>query len=304
MRGRLKGSIAVLVAALVCAAMAPVVSAARQPEEPEGVYLYFAPRKGFSAAVEVHPQLGFAAVSTEMGLSDSGHLRPRHGSVTYAVRIPKRPLRGRIDLQVPGVASIVGEISEAQEHLEFDGSFHFHGNGGYLNFDASHATAVRLKKALLCPGGCRSSDPSLFEYISFLPGTTGQSSQVLYSEGIFGDRVNRFMATHTIPGRQATWEGQTLEWLPGRVAVFRSIALEESPAAGFKVSSNAEHPKRATVRPPGPFSGSAVYRSSGSIRSPRSGELIGLLSVNLFGIKVPLAGPSAKASLINFLPGL
>jgi hypothetical protein len=303
-RGWLKGSIAGLMAALACAAMAPGAGAARQPHESEGIYLYFAPRKEVSVTVEVHPQLGFAAVWTEMGMSKSGHLRSRHGSVAYAVRIPKQPLRGRIDLQVPGVASIVGELSEVRERLEFDGSFHFHGNGGYLNFDASHAIAVRLKGARLCPEGCRRSDPDLFEYISFLPETTGQTSQVLYSEGRFGRRVNRFMATHTIPGRQATWEGQTLEWLPGRVAVIRSIELEKSAAAGFKVSSNVEHPKRATVRPPGPFSGSAVYRRSGGIRSPRSGELVGSLSVDLFGIKVPLAGPRAKASLINFLPGL
>jgi hypothetical protein len=284
--------------------MVPGASAARQPHESEGIYLYLAPRKEVAVTVEVHPRLGFAAIFTEMGMSRSGHLRPRHGSVAYAVRIPKQPLRGRIDVQVPGVASIVGELSEVGERLEFDGSFHFHGNGGYLNFDASHAIAVRLKGAPLCPEGCRSSDPDLFEYISFLPGITGQTSQVLYSEGIFGDRVNRFMATHTVPGRQSTWEGQTLEWLPGRVAVIRSIDLEESAAGAFKVSSNSEHPKRATVRPPGPFSGSAVYRRSGGISSPGSGELIGSLSVDLFGIKVPLAGPGAKASLINFLPGL
>jgi hypothetical protein len=303
-RGGLKGSIVVLMAALVCAAAAPVTSAARQPHESEGIYLYLAPRKDVAVTVAFHPQLGFAVVWTEMGMSKSGHLSPRHGTVAYAVRIPKQPLRGRVDLQVPGIASIAGELSEAQERLEFDGSFHFHGNGGYLNFDASHATAVRLKGGRLCPEGCQSSDPDLFEYISFLPETTSQTSQVLYSEGMFGDRVSRFMATHTIPGRQATWEGQTLEWLPGRVAVIRSIELEESAAAGFKVSSNAEHPKGATVRPPGPFSGSAVYRRSGDIRSPWSGELIGSLSVDLFGVKVPLAGHSAKASLINFLPGL
>lgn len=70
------------------------------------------------------------------------------------------------------------------------------------------------------------------------------------------------------------------------------------------MSSTAEHPKSATVKPPAPFSGSATYRSTGSIRSATIGKLTGPLSVDIFGVRVRLAGPSAKASLINFSPGL
>jgi hypothetical protein len=219
------------------------------------------------------------------------------------VRIPKQPLEGRLDLRVPGVASIVGEISAVQKGLEFNGSFHFSGNGGYLSFDAEHATGGNLEDVVLCPEECERSDPDLFEYISFLPGFWGQNTQVLYAEGEFGKRVSRFQAVHWLDGPQAAFEAQTLEWLPGHVAVIRTIELEKAPGAAFKVSSKAEHPKSARVRPPAPFSGSAVYRSMGSIRSAPGGKLTGSLSVDIYGVKVRLAGPRATASLINLNPG-
>jgi hypothetical protein len=77
----------------------------------------------------------------------------------------------------------------------------------------------------------------------------------------------------------------------------------EKMGVGFKVASKAEHPEWATVRPPAPFHGSVVYRNAGDIRSPVSGTLTGSLSVDLFGVKVPLAGPRAKAALANVNPG-
>jgi hypothetical protein len=93
-RGRLKGSIVVLVAALVCAAMAPSAMAVQPPEESEGVFLEVTPRKDVQVWVEVHPRLGVAVLRTSIGMSKKGVPRPRHGSVQYAVRIPKGPLEG------------------------------------------------------------------------------------------------------------------------------------------------------------------------------------------------------------------
>ena len=93
-----------------------------------------------------------------------------------------------------------------------------------------------------------------------------------------------------------------LEWLPGDVAVLRTLEVVGAPGSDFDVSSNAEHPKSATVKPPAPFSGSATYRSTGSIRSATIGKLTGPLSVDIFGVKVRLAGARAKASLINLRP--
>ncbi len=82
----------------------------------------------------------------------------------------------------------------------------------------------------------------------------------------------------------------------------RELEVAPAPRGSFEVSSKAEHPKSARVRPPAPFSGSAVYRRSGSIRSPR-GKLTGSLAADLWGVKVRLAGARAKAFLMNLHPG-
>jgi hypothetical protein len=86
--------------------------------------------------------------------------------------------------------------------------------------------------------------------------------------------------------------------------VLRTIEVVGAADSDFKVSSTAEHPKSATVSPPAPFSGSAAYRSTGSIRSATIGKLTGPLSVDIFGVKVRLAAAHSKASLINLSPGL
>src|ERR1700760_3233448 len=109
-------------AALVCAAIAPGAMAVEAPEESEGVFFELTPRKDVQVWVEVHPQLGVAVIKTLMGRSKDDVPRPRNGSVDYAVHIPKAPLEGRLDLEIPGVASIDGEITEGDEGPEFNGS--------------------------------------------------------------------------------------------------------------------------------------------------------------------------------------
>jgi hypothetical protein len=81
-RGLLKGSIALLMVALVCAAMAPGAGAVQvPPEESEGIYLEVTPRKDARVTVQVHPQLGFAIVWAEMGISWRGKFQQPHGAV-------------------------------------------------------------------------------------------------------------------------------------------------------------------------------------------------------------------------------
>jgi hypothetical protein len=300
-RGWVKGSIAVLGLALVCAAMAPGASAA---EEPEVVFLEVTPRKEVRVWLEVRPLVGVAVVKALMGVSKKGVEQPRHGIVGYAARIPTGPLEGKLNVDIPGVASIVGDLTPAGEGLEFDGSFQFTGNGGYLSFEADHAFGeARNGRAAGCLG-CRGAHPGLFQYIADPLEFSNFNSQILFSEVRSEERVSGFQAANYRLDPGAGFKAQTIEWLPGHVAVSRTIEIEKSAEAGFKVSSNAEHPKSATVRPPAPFSGSAVYRRSGSIRSPGSGKLTGSLSADIFGVDVPLTGPKAKASLINFSPGL
>ena len=303
MRGWLKGSIAVLCLALACAVMAPGGAEARVPEESEGIYLEISPRKHVRVDVEIHPRLGVAVVFTEMGPRGLARAHRPWGAVDYAVRIPKGPIDGRLDLKVPGLLAIDGEVTEGHKGLRFLGSLRFRGKGGYLSFDAHHATAGRLNGALICPE-CRGPNPSLFEFISVPLEFSNQNTQVLSASMRPGDRVTHFEAKHFLHGSATNFEAQALEWLPGNVAAVRTIEVAGASGADFKVSSDAEHPKSATLRPPAPFSGSATYRSVASIRSPASGRLTGRLSVHIFGVKVRLAGPSAKASLFNYYPGI
>jgi hypothetical protein len=305
-RGWLKGSIAVVVAVLVCAAMAPGASAAEAPEETGGVFLELTPTKDARVAVEVHPELGVVVVRTEIGPRRGALSHRQWGLVDYAARIPKTPIEGSIDLSVPGVLSIDGELTPAAGGgLTFDGSFHFTGKGGYLSFDRRHAIGGSTSGATAgCPEGCRASHPSLFDYINFPITFLGSDTQVLYSEGSLDSRLTRFQATHVEGAQVSNFDAHVLEWLPGGVAVLRVIEIAGAPSSDYKVSSTAEHPKSATLRPPAPFSGSAIYRSSGSIRSPMSGTLTGSLAVRILGVKVRLTGARSKASLINLEPGL
>jgi hypothetical protein len=303
-RGWLKGSIAVVVAALVCAAIAPVASAAETPEETGGAFFVLTPRKNTVVVVEIDPRLGVAFVQTVMGEHGPRPHRPS-GTVDYAARIPKRPIGGRIDVEIPGVLSVDGEVARRGEgELEFNGSFHFSGNGHYLSFNLKHATgSSNSGRKATCLGPCQTPNPTLFEYITFPLTYSNHNTDVLSSEGRMDDRVTYFQASHRTYSRASTFKVQALEWLPRHVAVVRTLEAVEKTGVGFKVASKVEHPEWATVRPSAPFHGSAVYRNAGDIRSPVSGTLVGSLSVDLFGVKVRLAGPHAKAALANINPG-
>jgi hypothetical protein len=291
-RGGLKGSIAVLVAAVVCAAMAPVAAAAAEaPQEEEGVFLELRPRKQTRVIVSVNVTLGVAVVDTEMGSLDWARPHRPRGEVEYAVRIPEAPLAGHLDLKVPGVLSIDGELapSGSEEGVEFNGSTHATGGNG----------------SLACEAGCLGSHPSLFAYIEndvpFV--VSNHNTQVLHSELKSHGRVGIFQAAHRKEDPRSNFTARGLEWLPGNVAAVRTIEVVGAAGAEFKFSSKAEHPGWATVRPPGPFSGRATYRKVATIRSPASGKLTGSLAVDIFGVKVRLAGARAKALLGNFNPG-
>lgn len=294
-----------LLAALVCAAMGPGASVAEAAEETGGVVFELTPRKQMRVTVEVHPQLGVAAVYTEMGPQEVASPHRPWGAVDYAARIPKTPIEGRIDLTIPGVLSIDGELSPAEgKGLDFDGSFRFTGKGGYLSFERRRVPARSASEASArCPEGCPGPNSNLFDYINYPIGFFGSDTQILYSEQSVAGRETRFQATHAEGVRASAFEAHVLEWLPGGVAVLRMLEVV-APGSDFAVSSTAEHPKSAMVKPPAPFSGSATYRSTGSIRSATTGKLIGPLSVDILGVKVRLAGTRSKASLINLTPGL
>jgi hypothetical protein len=306
-RGWVKGSIAVLVAALVCAAIAPGAIAAEAPERGEDLYLEVAPSPNVRAWLEVRPSAGVAVIKTLVGVTSENSLRRRYGMVDYAARIPKGPIEASLDVTIPAIASIVGKLSPVgRRRIEFQGELKFKGNGGYLSFKADRSFGEVLKGEGEQCIECQSGHPGLFQYITEPLEPSFLNSQVLLSTTRTGSRMTSFLAAHYRRGYGSgtEFEAETFERLPTRVAVTRTIAISEAAAAGLKVASTSEHPESATVKPPAPFSGSAVYRSAGSIRSPASGELAGSLSVDLFGVKVTVAGARSRASLINLTPGL
>ncbi len=262
------------------------------------VLLELTPRRDVQVYVEIHPLLGVAVLKTELGLTKEVIPLRRSGAVDYAARIPKAPFEGKLEVEIPGIALIDGELVPAEGGgLEFQGNFEFHGNGGYLEFDV-HRTEAAISTESPYPY------KSLFAYIPDGDlNISYENTQILTSELSSSGRASVFEARLELQSPKSSYAAETLEWLPGHVAARRELqALRVSPGSAFKVSSTAEHAKAARVRPPAPFFGNAVYRRLGSLRSPR-GKLSGSLSVDLYGVKVRLAGAKAKASLFNFHPG-
>jgi hypothetical protein len=168
-------AIVVLVVALIGVIVATGAAAAtdaegRQPTEAtEAVILEPMPRKEVHIFVEVHPLLGIAVVKTYMGPLGGARPHGRWGTVNYAARIPAGPAEGRLDVEIPGIATIDGELvstghdpglgdckgeERGSEDVDFQGSVEFHGNGGYLDFDAQKSpleTSI-IRSAATWPG--------------------------------------------------------------------------------------------------------------------------------------------------------
>jgi hypothetical protein len=326
-RGWLKGSIAVLGLALACACAAPTSFAAGVEVRPptEEIQLDLGQVGPFHVTADIKPLLGVAVIWTETGPKEGARKGRPWGTVGYATRTAVGPAEGKLDVEFPGLGSIVGELvprpnegggsawldcegGGTMEGLEFHGSISFEGTGGSPTVDVDQAKGrlYRTSELRCRPGGGEGSrtGAGLFDYLEAPHKVSGADTATLSTEVTAHGRVARFEATHHAAGNRSTFRAQTMERLPGPVAVERAVEVTGVPGHDFKVSSKAEHPKSATVRPPAPFSGSAVYRSAGSIRSAAPGKLTGSLSADIFGVKVRLAGARTKASLINFNPGL
>lgn len=326
MRGWVKGSIAVLGPALVCAVIAPGAMAAGIEVRPptEEVRLDLKQVGRFRVTADIKPLLGVAVIRAETGPKEGARKGHPWGTIGYATRTAIGPAEGKLDVEFPGFGSIVGELvprpnegggsawlgcegGGTMEGLEFRGSISFAGAGGSPTVDTDQAKGrlYRTSELRCRPGGGEGSPTGagLFDYLEAPYRAPGADTATLSTEVIAHGRVAGFEAIHHAAGNLSTFRAQALERLPGPVAVDRIVEVTGVAGSDFKISSKAEHPKSATVKPPAPFSGTAVYRSAGSIRSSASGKLTGSLSADIFGVRVRLAGPRAKASLINFSPG-
>lgn len=312
----MRGTMAIVVVglALIGAAMSSRAAAAETEAPPtESVTLEFPSRHGFRIYVEVRPLVGVAVIRTMKG--EGPLLRGRSSSAAYVAPVPVGPVEGRLDLEIPGIAQISGELvssgverSEASPAgcpgplapagaVKFRGTFDFTGSGGYLSFDADHGKGVLERSGDPCAVGVpKEPKPDLFTYLESEVAFTNQNSAILTSELSLPGRLSFFIAGHYVDGGGTLFEARSLERLPGPVAVERSFDLLPAPGADFKVSSGAERPASARVHPPAPFSGAGQY-------SRARGSLVGSLSVDLLGKRVRLAGRDSKAGLFNLNPG-
>lgn len=314
MRGRV--AIVAVGLALIGAVIAPseAATAAKVEAAPtEGVILEFPTRHGFRVYVTVHPLLGVAVIETAKG-EGALFARSRSDFVDYASRVPIGPAEGRLDFAVPGVASISGELvstkkgragalagcpesTAASEDVEFRGTFEFTGSGNYLHFVDHQGEGFVESTGDPCePPAPEEPKADLFSYLESDAIFSNHSTAVLGAELSTPGRLAHFYAVHALDESKVEFEALTREWLPGRVASERRLDLPGITDADFEVSSKAEHPASATVRPPAPFSGRAFY-------SKARGNLTGSLSVDLLGKRVRLAGRDSKAGVFNFNPG-
>jgi hypothetical protein len=312
----------VVVVALMLAALgvvAPGASAAANPgEETEAVELELRPHKDVLVRVEIHPLLGIAVINTWVGLSPRGEPRTRNGAVSYAARIPKGPAEGMLDVTIPGIASIVGDLvstspetsshsecpqGERNEDVEFRGDFYFHGNDSYLGFDAHRAEGfVQRTSSKYCEAGrpeILRRHPDLFSYLrSELTFSTGDG-EVLDSEVSLPGRHTSFLAKRSVDGTLSNFAVETYEWLPGRVAARRRTEVAKAAGHDFVVDEpKVKYPESATIHLPEPFSGSGVFRR-GAANARGRGLLDGPLYADVEGVKVRLDAREGKAFLIN-----
>jgi hypothetical protein len=312
-------AVALMLAAL--GVLAPGATAAAQSaERTEVVSLELQPRKGTLVQVQIHPLLGVAVIQTWLGLSEFKQ-RERSGSVEYAAHIPKGPADGKLDVKIPGIASIDGRLvttspeesthsecaeGERNEGIEFRGSFDFHGNGNYLSFHARSAKgSVQRTSEKFCEydrAVTSHRHPTLFSY--FLPETvfSNANTQILDSEVYLPDRHTSFFARRLRGQPLSSFLAQTVEELPRHVAVRRRIEVAKASGQDFVASSKAKYPESAKVRPPGPFSGSAIFER-GDPSAHGRGLLSGPLYVDIYGVKVRVDSREGEAILFNFNPG-
>ncbi len=218
----------------------------------------------------------------------------------------RRRSKGGSTSQIPGVLSIDGELSRPEEKTS-NSTARSTSPGRAATSASIGGTPPRVgkrRRGATCPEGCRRPEPEPLRIHQLSCSVTRrQTRRSSIPKGAWrprdplpGDAIGR-------TGRAVDLRGPGARMAAGRRGGGADVGSSWSRRAPASRSARtAEHPKSATVKPPAPFSGSAVYRSTGSIRSPTSGKLTGSLSVDIFGVKVRLAGPRAKASLINFHP--
>lgn len=194
---------------------------------------------------------------------------------------------GSVDLHFVPTGKTAAERSAcAKKPFKFDAGFYegtidLDGEEGFMHAHATRARGeIRTLASLLCSGGVGSE------------GTGGHAPGVrLTVHGKLAESKVEFVAWKNSPTRVSRFEA-SIEERRGGLTIIRGVSAAGS-AAAFPFDTAAWS---ATVRPPSPFSGKAVYDgAAGPLR--RFG---GNLEVDFPGrSNVPLTGPGTRASMVR-----
>jgi hypothetical protein len=308
----------VLTAVMLLALLAPVAVAKGTAGLPEERLEIYVAKPGHPhrnpLSIRIYAAQGVATASSvsdfESALGGTG------SGVTYAIRIPRRSLDGRIDIHFPGLGRVVGHLREIgkaepkktqracvellRESAAFVGRIDFRGSGGYATWGTGRAPASLERPAPGCASSARPSKPKkLGEYVSelgpyFVGGGGGPVSELRAVLGGRGGATGFYAQVYGRgPGETVDFTVLDYERLAGEVLCNRWVALRGVPRGDlFEIAPGARSPSSATVSPPGPFSGEATYSRKGR-------TFLGDLIVHLPGRTIHLAGTTAEASVEN-----
>jgi hypothetical protein len=249
--------------------------------------------------LHLYPLRGIAVAMTEQGnqLTDETFLRN-----AYAMKIPKEPFDGSIDLNFPGVGEVVGTVDLSQAKKpelpskvceyrspgiasHFEGRIRFPGANGYAPWAGRKAEAA-IGPECAPPSTGKSEGEQLFgalaEFGPTLPGPVGFR---FFAHARQPRRVVEFIAfgDHEEDEFFGTFSAIDREWLPGDIATERVVSKPtETISSTVKVGPGGADPDRITFAPPAPFFGHATYLR-------RTGKLRGSIGVRFLGLKLRLA---------------
>jgi predicted DNA-binding protein with PD1-like motif len=210
-----------------------------------------------------------------------------HATVTESSITADLGAVGSIDVQFVPSGEVRAERTACKEKpAKFDAGFYegtidVDGEQGFMHAHATRARGeIRVLGRLVCSGGVRSE------------GVGGHSpGAFLTIHGKVGGSKVEFAARKNSPTRVSRFEA-SIEERRGALSIFRGVSATGS-ANAFPFDTAA---KAATVRPPAPFSGKAVYDGAGG----PSRRLHGNLEVDFPGrSNVPLIGPATRAGMVR-----
>jgi hypothetical protein len=261
--------------------------------------------------LRVYPLRGVAVAVT---LSNNFDFE-NHNQVTYVEQIPKGPFDGYLDVHFKGLGTFAGEFvpkeSQSEGHVpkgckgprpwsaagSLVGSVAFRGAGGYARWSASTARAyLQRSSPLTCRRGAAEHErkpKTLFGYAQIGPGYFNHWRYELRARrGTRGRLV--YFALAEFEGKKpiVDFDAGVYETLPGGIDVSRAVDRSVRRGSRLQASQGDFRVRRATLRPPPPFSGVGRY-------SLATRRLKGTIAVEFPGLKLRLGSDETVAELVD-----